>query len=108
MTAVLPAITEEDLNRDSAYMRGVLAKRLEMIWKTVQPHIDGTIEEQGGRVDPRFIEAGIRVLDRLAKLYRLDAPARAELAQLSMVDAAALVSSQLAELEARMGRPAAG
>lgn len=99
-----PVIREEDLGVQAAFVRHLIVQRLEQIWSTVAPHVDGTRIQEGMPADPRFVEAGIRVLDRLAKLYRLDQPARDpdQEAGTVKVDPAALVSSQLRELEARV------
>lgn len=62
-------IGEDEVTKSSPMVRALLVQRLEQIWSVVQPHVTGDV-----KADPRFIEAGIRVLDRLAKLYRLDQP----------------------------------
>ncbi len=96
-------ITDEDLSNQASFVRGLLVQRLEQIWSTVAPHVDGTLAEEGLRPDPRFVEAGIRVLDRLAKLYRLDQPVKGEDDHARItVDPVALVASGLKELEARV------
>lgn len=97
-------ITDEDLARQAAFVRSLLVTRLEQIWATIAPHVDGTIYDRDEKPDPRFIEAGIRVLDRLSKLYRLEQPVRADDPDEARikVDPAALVSSALKELEARV------
>lgn len=73
----LPGVTDEHIRASGPAVRKLLLDRLEMIWQTVQPHVDGTRASQEGEYggpDVRFVEAGIRCLDRLAKLYRLDQP----------------------------------
>jgi hypothetical protein len=60
-------IREEDVAASAPMVRALLVQRLEQIWSQCEPHVTGATKP-----DPRFIEAGIRVLDRLAKLYRLD------------------------------------
>jgi hypothetical protein len=62
-------IGEEQVTGSAPMVRALLVQRLEQIWSTCAPHVNGELKP-----DPRFIEAGIRVLDRLARLYRLDAP----------------------------------
>lgn len=62
-------IGEEEVARSTPMVRALLVQRLEQIWAQCEPHVTGDVKP-----DPRFIEAGIRVLDRLAKLYRLDSP----------------------------------
>lgn len=101
-----PGITDEDLSNQAAFVRGLLVQRLEQIWSTVAPHVNGSLSDEGLKPDPRFVEAGIRVLDRLAKLYRLDAPVPQTVdVDSARVDPAELVSSQLRELEARVQGP---
>lgn len=100
---ITQGLSDEDLSRQAGLVRALLVQRLEQIWRTVQPHVDGTLAEEGQKPDPRFIEAGIRVLDRLAKVYRLDSPVRADEDDTRIkVDPAVLVTSQLLELEARV------
>lgn len=60
-------IREEDVAASAPMVRALLVQRLEQIWSQCEPHVTGATKP-----DPRFIEAGIRVLDRLARLYRLD------------------------------------
>jgi len=101
---VTQGITEEQVGKDAPRMRALLAKRYEMIWQTVAPHVNGERAAEGLGTDPRFLETGIRVLRDLGRLYRLDAPAQADVQQISPVDVAALVSTRLAQLEARMSQ----
>ena len=57
---------------DSAPMvRALIVQRLEQVWRACDPHINPTQDqlEAGFRRDPRYIEAGLRVLDRLALIY---------------------------------------
>jgi len=101
MTQVSPhpqGIGEEQLTDAAPLVRSLVVQRLETIWRTCQPHIDGT----GGKPDPRFVEAGIRVLDRLMRLYRLDTPQAAPPATSDSGDSAALVEARLQELESRV------
>jgi hypothetical protein len=92
-------IGEEEVTRSQPMVRALLVQRLEQIWNQCQPHVDGSVKP-----DPRFIEAGIRVLDRLAKLYRLDQSLTS--AELSPEDpkrhAVTQAMTALAEFEARM------
>lgn len=96
-------IGDEELADAAPRVRALVLERLEQVWATCAPHVDGTLARAGERVDPRFVEAGIRVLDRLAKLYRLDSPQVTETRVDSVVDPVALVEAQLAEISARMG-----
>lgn len=96
-------IDDENVGEHAALVRGLVVQRLEQIWTTCEPHVNGHVEAQGLRPDPRFIEAGIRVLDRLSKLYRLDSPQRTDPeSNTGINDPAGLVESQLRELEARV------
>jgi hypothetical protein len=91
-------IADEQIHDSAPLVRALLVERLEQIWSTVAPHVTGEV----GKPDPRFIEAGIRVLDRLARLYRLDSPVPgAEQPQGELLDRADLVLKGLTELEAR-------
>lgn len=93
-------IGEEQLAGSAPLVRALVVQRLELMWRTCEPFI--TTEQ--GKPDPRFIEAGIRITDRLTKLYRLDSPGHSSSeddsgSRFPVVD---LVRSQLAQLEARM------
>lgn len=93
-------IADEQIHESAPLVRALLVERLEQIWSVCEPHVTG----ESGKPDPRFIEAGIRVLDRLAKLYRLDQPVPGAVeASGDLVENAELVLSGLRELEARMG-----
>lgn len=92
-------IRDEELTESAPLVRALVVERLEQIWRNCEPHI----ERVEGRPDPRFIEAGIRVLDRLSRLYRLDQPVSGTLeSDQSLIPAAELVSRRLAELEEKM------
>lgn len=93
-----PSLGDEELSAQAPMVRAELVKRLEQIWKTCSPHIDGSLP----RPDPRYIEAGLRVLDRLTNLYRLNQPARGgEEPPDTVVDGRRLVLGKLAELTER-------
>lgn len=91
-------IREEDVAASAPLVRALLVQRLEQIWSQCEPHVTGALKP-----DPRFIEAGIRVLDRLAKLYRLDiqAPPSGLPAADPVASAIDAARKQLSELEAR-------
>ena len=93
-------IGEEQLHESAPLVRALVVQRLEMMWRACEPHIDAS----AGKPDPRFIEAGIRVVDRLTKLYRLDDPARIEQDQEpgTRISERELVKAQVAELESRL------
>lgn len=91
-------IGDEQLADAAPLVRSLVVQRLESIWRTCQPHIDGS----AGKPDPRFVEAGIRVLDRLMRLYRLDHPATNSDPESGSIDAAELVEAELQALEGRM------
>lgn len=94
------SISEEQIAEASSRVRYLVAERLEQIWKQCAPYMG----DSEGKPDPRFIEAGIRVLDRLAKLYRLDNPVAQENLpdSVAQVNVREMVRGQIAELEARM------
>jgi len=97
-------IGDEHLAASAPYVRALLVTRLEQIWAACQPYILG-VDEQGTRLrpDPRFVESGLRCLDRLASLYRLDKPvAGAVEAGQGTRDPKELALAALVELEARM------
>lgn len=99
-------IGEEQISQDAAFVRGLVVQRLELMWRTCEPFITA----EAGKPDPRFIEAGIRVTDRLTKLYRLDSPAAGTNEPVSGGQEAAreLVRGQIGELEARMAGDVSG
>jgi hypothetical protein len=95
-------IRDEDLHDSAPLVRALLVERYEQLWSVCQPHATGAV----GKPDPRFIEAGIRVCDRLARLYRLDQPVpQSQELQGELVDKADLVLAGLRELETRMSDP---
>lgn len=92
-------IRDEEIHDSAPLVRALMVERLEQIWSTCAPHVTGGVPKP----DPRFIEAGIRVLDRLAKLYRLDQPVPQALENAGeAVPTAELVLARLRELEAAM------
>lgn len=91
-------IGEEQLQDRAPLVRALVVQRLEMIWRTCEPHITGA----SGRPDPRYVEAGIRVLDRLMRLYRLDAPARASDDAGPVVDGALVLDERMQEILSRL------
>jgi hypothetical protein len=106
----LPAgagIDEEHVAQSAPLVRALVTERLEKIWRVCEPHIEVPLGEDGVplyKADPRFIEAGIRVIDRLARLYRLDNPqvGANEPATASLEGLREDVRAQVKALEARM------
>lgn len=100
MDLSLRGIGDEQIHDSAPLVRALLVERLEQIWSTCEPHVTGGVPKP----DPRFIEAGIRVLDRLAKLYRLEHPVPgADVVVGELVGKAELVLKGLDELEQRLG-----
>lgn len=64
-------IDEEQVATSAPMVRALIVQRLEQVWRACDPHINPSAEdlENGFRRDPRYIEAGLRVLDRLALIY---------------------------------------
>lgn len=92
-------IGDQDVADSAPLVRALVVQRLELMWTTVEPHVDG----RAGKPDPRFLEAGIRITDRLTRLYRLDQPVPSqEQAGGDLVPMVDLVSRGLAEIEQRM------
>jgi len=101
----VPLLTQDDVEADADRARGLLAVRLQMLWEAALPHIDGSREAEGLRVDPRMVKLGMDSWDRMYRLYRMDA-ARPSVDQeqsaeiVCDADRRAVVASLL-ELEAR-------
>ncbi len=97
-------INDEQVAQASPMVRAMVVQRLEMIWRACEPHIDPPPDELGPRKpDPRFVEAGIRVTDRLIALYGLLKPGQvAEEEQVSSQVQVEAAMEQLALLESRL------
>lgn len=100
---MLPAgagINEEQVAGSAPLVRALVVERLELMWRNCEPHINGS----AGKPDPRYMEAGIRIVDRLSRLYRLDQPQAAENEpdSVSRVDKRELAAAGLAELEQKL------
>lgn len=70
-------ISDEQVAESAPMVRALVVARLEKIWRACEPYIMPPPPEPGElphRVDPRFVEAGIRVNDRLIALYGLLRP----------------------------------
>lgn len=79
MTQLVPGeagIGEEQVASSAPLVRALAVQRLEMIWRACEPHINLTRDDLdlGRKPDPRFVEAGIRVVDRLVGIYGLLKP----------------------------------
>jgi len=68
-------IGDEQVAESAPMVRALVVQRLEMIWRACEPHImpppPETEFDLPRKPDPRFVEAGIRVNDRLIALYGL-------------------------------------
>jgi len=68
-------IGDEQVAESAPMVRALVVSRLEMIWRACEPHIlpppPETEFDMPRKPDPRFVEAGIRVNDRLIALYGL-------------------------------------
>jgi hypothetical protein len=99
-------INEEQVAEAAPGVRALVVQRLEQVWRACEPHINPRDEEleMGFRRDPRYIEAGIRVLDRLVAIYGLTKPTQvqADPDAGSSTDQRAAVAKLVAELEQRL------
>ena len=92
-------VRDEDVAESAPLVRALVVQRLEQMWSTVEPYLDGST----GKPDPRFLEAGIRINDRLIRLYRLDAPVpHQDAGDGDLVPMIDLVQRGLTELEQRL------
>jgi hypothetical protein len=105
MTDLFPReLDEAGIAAQQAAARGLLVARLERLYGYCEDNLGGV--EDGG-ADPRFAELAVRIIDRLAKLYRLDrAPSSPDSDELDVVTSTALARSsvvqQLSDLSAKM------
>jgi hypothetical protein len=99
-------INEEQVAESGAFVRALVVQRLEQVWRACEPHInpDEAALELGFRRDPRYIEAGIRVLDRLTAIYGLLKPhsTQADPDAGSSTDQRAQLVRELEELESKI------
>jgi hypothetical protein len=94
-------IRDEEIHESAPLVRALLVERYEQVWSVCEPHATGGVPKP----DPRFLELGIRALDRLAKLYRLDQPVPgADPVAGEVTGRAEMVLADLLELESRMGK----
>lgn len=103
-------ISDEHLTQDAPYVRALVIARLEQAWRACEPHLMVQENPATGlvmRPDVRFVEAGIRIIDRLATLYRLHHPAKGSSEEHQGREAVAgRVLAQIEEMEAKMERNA--
>lgn len=88
---------EDLLAERAAANRAIALLRLEKIWEQVELNLD---PELGA--DPRWAEIGLRVIDREAKLLRLDVPEKVEADEDGLapgVDRGELIELQLKVIE---------
>ena len=92
-------IGDEQVAESAPLVRALIVERLEKMWAACEPWITGA----GGKPDPRYMEAGIRIADRLIRLYRLDLPGPpADAGDGDLVPVLDLGTRGLNEIEARM------
>lgn len=105
-------ISDEQVSESAPMVRALVVSRLEMIWRACEPHILPPPAEPGDlprRPDPRFVEAGIRVNDRLISLYGLLKPQQnAGNDDQSTDEDVQAALRRVRELEARLQPPASG
>lgn len=97
-------IDDEKILESQGRVRFMQLQRMELIWRQVEEHLD---PEKG--VDPRWAEIGVRLLDRYARLYRLDKPTTRDEDEDDLgsgVDRAKLVLQQLKEIEDKIKKAA--
>lgn len=99
-------INEEHVAESAPMVRALVVQRLEQVWRACEPHINPDPDDValGFRRDPRYIEAGIRVLDRLTAIYGLLKPnqVQADPDAGSSLDQRAQLVRELEELESRV------
>lgn len=99
-------ISDEHLVQAAPYVRALVIGRLEQAWRACEPHLMVQHNPETGlvmRPDVRFVEAGIRVIDRLAALYRLHAPGKGTGSEIEGREAiSARVLSQIEDMERNM------
>lgn len=99
-------INEEHVADSGPFVRALVVQRLEQVWRACEPHINPDQEslDLGFRRDPRYIEAGIRVLDRLTAIYGLLKPhsTQADPDAGSSSDQRAALVRELEELESKI------
>lgn len=107
---VSAGIRDEELTQSAPFVRALIVQRLEQMWRACDPHIQVQVNPDTGlvmRPDPRFLEAGLRITDRLMTLYRLNAPTTtmptADIEGRAGIQG--LVRTQIEEMEKRVQDP---
>jgi hypothetical protein len=99
-------ITDENIAESMPFVRALIVQRLEQAWRACDPHIQVQVNPDTGlvmRPDPRFIEAGIRIIDRLGDIYRIRTPQTSNmLTDEGLEPVRAQVRAQIEAMEARM------
>ena len=99
-------ITDENIAESMPLVRALIVQRLEQAWRACDPHIQVQVNPDTGlvmRPDPRFIEAGIRIIDRLGDIYRIRTPQTSNmLTDEGLEPVRAQVRAQIEAMEARM------
>lgn len=98
-------ISDEQVAAASPMVRALVVERLEKIWRACEPYIlPPETEGYQPKPDPRFVEAGIRVTDRLIALYGLLKPSGQgeDDDQGALEGERAAAVAKVAELQARM------
>ena len=102
----LPQITDEDLIRSAPSVRALLVGRLEALYRPVQNAL-AVADDPALPVDPRLLEIGIRIVDKLSTLYGISRPRPAvpdeepDEGLDPAVDRRALIEEKLVEIERR-------
>lgn len=94
------SLDDGQIEQAAPRVRALTLRRLEAIWDQVEKHLDPDVG-----ADPRWAEIGLRVLDREARLYRLDrgkAPDPDEGEEWVGVDRGALLLKQLEQVSERL------
>ena len=100
-------LTDEDIERMAPAVRGLVAKRLESLYRECQERLE---DAEPGHQDARWAELKLRCLDRQSKLFRLDRGASApveeedsaaEVARSAQKALVARVAASLDELAAK-------
>lgn len=97
-----PSITDDDIAANQGYVRATLHQRLEDVWATCAPHLDGSLD----RPDPRMAELGLRTIKESRDLWKLGQVVQAapDTSGLTPREVAiAKAKKDLLELEARQG-----